>query len=96
MSDSGDDWGKLYLSSILSNIYFFNLYIEKQLEDEAELEKNLNQEKGKKFINEDDIDSEEERKKKKAEELKKTPATDSAATKAKKGKVDLDKKFEDR
>ena len=79
----------------LENLHF-NLIIEKQLEDESELEKKLNQEKGKKFVNEDDIDSEEERKKKKAEELKKTPATDSAATKAKKGKVDLDKKFEER
>jgi hypothetical protein len=76
----------------LKNLHL-NLDIEKQLEDESELEKKLNQEKGKKFVNEDDIDSEEERKKKKAEELKKTPATDSAATKAKKGKVDLDQKF---
>lgn len=36
---------------------------EKQLEDESKLEKNLNQEKQKKFVDEDKVDSDEERKK---------------------------------
>jgi len=48
----------------------FNVFsIEKQLEDEEELEKNLNKDKLKRFQDEDAYDSEEE-KKKKQEELK--------------------------
>jgi hypothetical protein len=40
-----------------------NLLIEKQLEDEENLEKKLKQDKDKKFGGEDEVDSEEERKK---------------------------------
>lgn len=47
--------------------------VEKQLEDEEELEKNLNKDAKKKFQDEDAYDSEEE-KKKKQEELKKQQA----------------------
>lgn len=43
---------------------------EKQLEDEEELNKNLNQDKKKAFKDEDAYDSEEERKKKAEEEKK--------------------------
>lgn len=42
--------------------------IEKQLEDDEALEKNLNQEKKKAFADEDAYDSEEERKKAKEEQ----------------------------
>jgi hypothetical protein len=41
--------------------------IEKQLEDEDALEKNLKQEKKNKFADEDAVDSDEERKKKEEE-----------------------------
>jgi hypothetical protein len=46
------------------------LTLEKQLEDEEALEKNLNQEKKKTFADEDAYDSEEERKKRLEEEKK--------------------------
>ena len=48
---------------------FLDNPLEKQLEDEQELEKNLNKDTKKKFVDEDAYDSEEE-KKKKAEEAK--------------------------
>ena len=43
---------------------FIGTSIEKQLEDEQELEKNLNKDTKKKFVDEDAYDSEEEKKKK--------------------------------
>lgn len=69
---------------------------EKQLEDEEELEKNLNQEKKKAFKDEDEVDSDEERKKKQ-EEQKKAQADKTATKKVKQGgKKDYDKLFEER
>lgn len=72
--------------------------IEKQLEDEEALEKNLNQEKKKTFADEDAYDSEEERKKKQEEEKKQQTQTAAAGTTKKKAgaKKDYDKLFEER
>jgi hypothetical protein len=47
---------------------FINIFIEKQLEDDEALEKNLNQDKKKTFKDEDAYDSEEEKKKQKEEQ----------------------------
>ncbi len=71
--------------------------IEKQLEDEEELEKNLNKDdKKKNFQDEDAIDSDEERKKKE-EEKKATQATTAGEGKKKQvNKKDYDKMFEER
>lgn len=68
---------------------------EKQLEDEAELEKNLNQDKKKAFKDEDAVDSDEERKKK-AEEQKKKDESQPSQKKKQGGKKDYDKLFEER
>ena len=68
---------------------------EKQLADEEELEKNLNQNKKKAFKDEDEVDSDEERKKKQ-EEQKKNQESQPAAKKKQGGKKDYDKLFEER
>ena len=69
--------------------------IEKQLEDEEELEKKLNQEKKKTFADEDQVDSDDERKK--TEEEKKAQALDKPTDGKKKPKTkDYDEMFETR
>ena len=48
--------------------YLFNLnFLEKQLDDDDELDKKMEETKGAKFKGEDEVDSDEERKKKKEE-----------------------------
>jgi hypothetical protein len=69
--------------------------IEKQLEDEEELEKNLNKEKKKTFADEDNYNSEEERKKK-LEEQKSLPTAAASTKKKQSTKKDYDKLFEER
>lgn len=78
---------------------FTNLFLplEKQLDDEEALEKNLNQETRKNFAGEDAYDSEEERKKRQEEEKKQSAAALSQPAKKKAGaKKDYDKLFEER
>ena len=71
------------------------LCIEKQLEDEEQLNKNLNKDTKAKFADEDAYDSEEERKKKLEELKKQAPVTKEPKKKAGPSK-DYDKMFEDR
>ena len=71
--------------------------LEKQLEDEDALEKNLNKAKESKFKGEDEVDSEEERKKAKEEEKKKQEENkNKGEKKAKKVVKDYDEMFEKR
>jgi hypothetical protein len=88
MSDIEDDWGNSFILSIIDIHTYLNL--EKQAEDDEELEKKLNKESKNVFKDEDAYDSEEERKKKKAEELKKTPVSDSTVPKKKSNKKDYE------
>lgn len=57
----------LFLFRFFSSLFIHSdgnyFYLEKQLEDEEELNKNLEKGKQGKFKDEDDVDSEEERKK---------------------------------